>query len=69
MDTADVITHTTGLDLLVARRRAGLRQRDVAAAMGVSRPRVAFLEAMYAPPEPAVERYMTAVRTARREAA
>lgn len=56
----------TGLDLLVVRRRAGLRQVDVAVAMGVNRQRVAQLEAMYRPPDKAVARYLAALDRAAR---
>lgn len=63
MDITKVITSgPSGLDLLVARRRAGLTQQEVADAMGVSRPRVAYLEARYHPPNKAVARYIEALR-------
>jgi transcriptional regulator with XRE-family HTH domain len=58
----------SGIDLLVCRKQLGLRQQDVADAMGVVRSRVAHLEAMYRPPTHAVERYMAALSEARRAA-
>lgn len=60
-----VITHgPTGQDLRDLRKRAGLRQQDVADLMGVVRPRVAHIEGMYHPPRMAVARYLDAVKTA-----
>ena len=51
----------SGLDLLVRRRTAGLRQEDVAVKLGVGRTRISALEAMYRPPVPAVRRYLAAL--------
>jgi transcriptional regulator with XRE-family HTH domain len=52
----------SGIDLLVARRTAGLTQDAVAARMGVNRSRVSHLELLYRVPRTAVERYMAALR-------
>jgi transcriptional regulator with XRE-family HTH domain len=52
----------TGIDLMVARRQAGLTQWDVAAAMGVNRQRISALERSFRPPRRAIERYLAALR-------
>jgi DNA-binding transcriptional regulator YiaG len=54
----------TGIDLMVARRQAGLTQWDVAAAMGVNRQRISALERMFRPPHKAIERFLAAVESA-----
>jgi transcriptional regulator with XRE-family HTH domain len=51
----------SGLDLMYARRRMGLRQSEIADALGVSSQRISALERMYAPPAPAVARYLAAL--------
>jgi len=62
---AIVSTRTvSGIDLLVLRKTAGLRQEDVASVMGVARSRIAALEAQYRPASTAVKRYVNAVEQA-----
>ncbi len=59
---AIVSTHRlSGLDLMMRRRTAGLRQEDIALCMGVNRSRIAQLEAQYRPSREAVRRYMAAL--------
>lgn len=59
---ASVMTrNVSGLDLLMRRRTAALRQEDIALCMGVNRSRVAHLESQYRPSREAVRRYMAAV--------
>lgn len=64
MDIPDVTSAPSGLVLLLARRRAGVTQQDVAEAMGVTRPRVAYLEGRYHLPDKAMARYLDALAQA-----
>lgn len=51
----------TGRDLAAERVRIGFRQRDVAAAMGVSEQRVGAIEATERPTPESARRYLTAL--------
>ncbi len=62
--TTVMTRNVTGLDLLMRRRTAGLRQEDIALSMGVNRSRIAHLEAQYRPSREAVRRYLVALDAA-----
>jgi transcriptional regulator with XRE-family HTH domain len=58
----DVRTRSVrGLDLRLRRTRVGVTQTQLAADMGVARPRVSQIEATYRPSVNAVRRYLAAL--------
>lgn len=57
----DVAPRPSGLDLQIRRRARGLTQEDLAAVAGVTRQRIAYLEALRLPPRAAVEQYERAL--------
>lgn len=59
-------TRFTGRDLAAERVRAGLRQRDLAQHLGVSRERIAQVEHLLRPTRDWVGRYLRAVQEADR---
>jgi len=59
--TTVMTRNVTGLDLLMRRRTAGLRQEDIAVRTGVNRSRIAHLESQYRPSREAVRRYLAAL--------
>lgn len=65
IDTA--IDLTTGFGLKVRRQAAGVQARAIARLMGVSRARVATIEAARFPTRAARERYLDALRRAAEE--
>lgn len=54
-------TRLTGGDLRVARIRAGVRQVDLARAMGVTHPRINAIEGSWRPTPEAARRYLEAL--------
>jgi predicted transcriptional regulator len=56
--------HLAGVDLMYERRVCGLKQSDIARLMGVSRSRVAHIEAERQPADEAVRRYRAALEQA-----
>lgn len=52
---------TSGMDLKLARIRAGIQGKELAAAMAVTRSRVSNIEALGRPSGDAVAAYMTAL--------
>lgn len=61
----DLPTSYTGLDLKIARTRARVKAKRIAAAMGVSPSRVASLEREAVVTSEAAERYLQAVEKCR----
>lgn len=65
--TTALSPRSTGLDLRLRRTALGVSQTAVAGRMGVSRPRVSQVEAMYRPPRSIVTRYLAALEEAAAE--
>jgi transcriptional regulator with XRE-family HTH domain len=62
MDTTTLLAgQPRGIDLKLARIAAGVAQRDVAAALGVSTQRASAIEATHRPTPAAARRYLAAL--------